>query len=164
MTAPSSPSPGRLDELYQSVILDHNRRPRNYREMPDATARAEGTNPLCGDEVTIWLRLDGDVIADASFRAVGCAISRASASIMTAAVKGKTVPEVERLFERFHGLVTGRPGAARSDPAESIHRTDRSDPVTSLEVFTGVSRFPMRVKCASLSWHALRAALAQSSA
>ena len=153
MTPPSST--GRLDELYQSVILDHNRRPRNFGEMADATARGEGKNPLCGDEVTVWLRLDGDVISDVSFKGVGCAISRASASIMTGAVKGKTRGEAERLFERFHGLVTGHP--VNGDPVSE--RPDHRDPVRSLEVFSGVSRFPVRVKCASLSWHALRSAL-----
>jgi nitrogen fixation NifU-like protein len=147
-----SPTPGRLEELYQSVILDHNRRPRNYGEMPDATARAEGTNPVCGDQVSVWLRLDGDLIADLRFKGTGCAISRASASIMTAAVKGKTIAEAEHLFERFHGLVTGRTTAG----GETL---DRADAARSLEVFSGVARFPVRVKCATLSWHALRSAL-----
>ena len=149
MTGPSRPSSAEqrpLDELYQSVILDHNRRPRNHREMEAADARAEGKNPLCGDEVTVWLRLEGDTIADVSFKGSGCAISRASASIMTTAVKGRSVAEAETLFERFHGLVTGqRP----SEPAD----------LGQLEVFSGVSRFPVRVKCASLSWHTLRSAL-----
>jgi nitrogen fixation NifU-like protein len=115
--------------------------------MELATARAEGNNPSCGDEVTVWLRLEGDTIADISFKGAGCAISRASASIMTTAVKGKSVAEAEALFERFHDLVTGR---VRSADARELG---------SLEVFSGVSRFPMRVKCASLSWHTLRSAL-----
>src|SRR5688572_19886160 len=149
MTAASSPVPGKLEELYQSVILDHNRRPRNYREMPDATARADGNNPLCGDQVTIWLRLDGDVVADVSFRGVGCAISRASASIMTAAVKGKTVDEVSRLFDQFHDLVTGQ-ATVEGPPPRAAAVADRSDPARSLAVFAGVSRFPLRVKCATL--------------
>jgi nitrogen fixation NifU-like protein len=151
-----APSSGRIEELYQSVILDHNRRPRNSREMADATARGEGVNPLCGDEVTVWLRLEGDVIADVSFKAQGgCAISRASASIMTTAVKGKTRAEAQQLFERFHGLVTGHAAQGPRDGELPDHR----DPVRSLEVFSGVSRFPTRVKCATLSWHALRSAL-----
>ena len=149
MTGPSRPSSAEqrpLDELYQSVILDHNRRPRNHREMEAADARAEGKNPLCGDEVTVWLRLEGDTIADVSFKGSGCAISRASASIMTTAVKGRSVAEAETLFERFHELVTGR-------------RPSEPDNLGQLEVFSGVSRFPVRVKCASLSWHTLRSAL-----
>ena len=150
---------GNLEELYQSVILDHNRRPRNHREMEAADARAEGRNPLCGDEVTVWLRLDGDRIADVSFKGVGCAISRASASIMTTAVKGQSVADAERLFERFHDLVTGqRP--PRADGAA----TDDAGALGSLEVFSGVSRFPVRVKCASLSWHTLRSALREGTA
>ena len=154
-----SPAPGQLEELYQSVILDHNRRPRNHREMEAADARAEGRNPLCGDEVTVWLRLEGDRIADVSFKGVGCAISRASASIMTTAVKGRTIADAERLFERFHDLVTGqRPG----QPAD-VRATDAGT-LGSLEVFSGVSRFPVRVKCASLSWHTLRSALREGTA
>lgn len=144
---PPAAGPARPEELYQSVILDHNRRPRNHREMEVADARAEGKNPSCGDEVTVWLRLDGDTIADVSFKGAGCAISRASASIMTTAVKGKSVAEAEALFDRFHDLVTGQ---ARSPGAADLG---------SLEVFSGVSRFPIRVKCASLSWHAFRLAL-----
>jgi nitrogen fixation NifU-like protein len=147
--APSTP-PAKLEELYQSVILDHNRRPRNHREIEGADGRAEGKNPNCGDRVIVWLRLDGDTVVDVSFKVPpgeGCAISRASASIMTTAVKGKSVAEAEALFERFHDLVTGR---VRSADARELG---------SLEVFSGVSRFPMRVKCASLSWHTLRSAL-----
>ena len=134
-------------ELYQSVILEHNRSPRNYRRMENANRRAEGNNPLCGDRLTVWLRVEGDVVADASFQGSGCAISRASASLMTAVVRGKSRGEVEDLFERFHRLVTGKldPGAAES--------------LGKLAVFSGVSAFPIRVKCASLSWHALKAAL-----
>jgi nitrogen fixation NifU-like protein len=136
-----------LSELYQNVILEHNRTPRNYRAMPDADRQAEGHNPLCGDQVTVWLRLDGDVIGDVSFQGAGCAISRASASLMTAAVKGKTRAEVEALFERFRQLVTG---ALPAGQAETLGK---------LAVFSGVSEFPIRVKCASLSWHTLKAAL-----
>jgi nitrogen fixation protein NifU and related proteins len=140
-----------LTELYQSIILDHNRRPRNFGEMADANRRAEGRNPLCGDQLTLWLRMDGDVIADVSFVGSGCAISKASASAMTAAVKGKTRAEAEALFERFHRLVTGRADAEVERPT-----------LGTLAAFGGVARFPIRVKCASLSWHALRSALASA--
>ncbi len=132
--------------LYQDVILEHNRAPRNFRRMDDADRHAEGRNPLCGDQLTVWLKLDGDVIADVSFHGSGCAISKASASIMTAAVKGKTRTEVRRLFERFHEVVTGKG-----------HRED----LGKLAVFSGISSFPVRVKCATLPWHALNAALEQ---
>jgi nitrogen fixation NifU-like protein len=136
-----------LSELYQNVILEHNRSPRNYREMADADRSAEGNNPLCGDQVTVWIRMEGDVIGDVSFRGAGCAISKASASLMTAAVKGKTRQEADALFQRFHQLVTG---TLPSGHAETLGK---------LAVFSGVSGFPVRVKCASLSWHTLRAAL-----
>jgi nitrogen fixation NifU-like protein len=136
-----------LSELYQNVILEHNRSPRNFRAMEDADRKAEGHNPLCGDELTVWVRMDGDVISDVSFRGAGCAISRASASLMTGAVKGKTRAEAEALFQRFHRLVTG------TLPA------DESETLGKLAVFSGVSEFPVRVKCASLSWHTLKAAL-----
>ena len=135
---------GDLDELYQSIILDHNRRPQNFRRMADASGQAEGANPLCGDQLTVWLRLDGDRIADASFEGSGCAISKASASLMTQAVKGKTRAEAEALFTAFHDLVTGR-GAGPS--------------LGALDSLSGVSRFPLRVKCASLAWHAMKSAL-----
>jgi len=136
-----------LSELYQNVILEHNRSPRNYRAIEDADRRADGHNPLCGDQLTVWLRLDGDTISDAAFQGMGCAISRASASLMTAAVKGKSRQEAGRLFERFHRLVTTGP--------------DTADPETlgKLAVFSGVSGYPSRVKCASLPWHTLKAAL-----
>jgi nitrogen fixation NifU-like protein len=136
-----------LAELYQSVILEHNRSPRNYRVMEDADRRADGNNPICGDSLTVWLKLDGEVISDASFHGMGCAISRASASLMTATVKGKSRREAEEAFERFHRLVTGR-----SEPAEA-------ETLGKLAVFSGVSAYPVRVKCASLPWHALKAAL-----
>jgi nitrogen fixation protein NifU and related proteins len=141
-----------LNELYQNVILEHNRSPRNYRAMDDADGKAEGHNPMCGDQLTVWVRMDGDVIGDVSFRGAGCAISKASASLMTAAVKGKTRAEAEALFQRFHRLVTGglQPG--------------ESETLGKLAVFSGVSEFPVRVKCASLSWHTLKAALDQPSA
>ncbi len=134
-----------LDELYQSVILDHNRAPRNFRKLPEATNHAEGRNPLCGDQFDVWLRLEGDVIADAAFQGQGCAISKASASMMTQAVKGKTVTEARALFEKFHAVVTGSAGT-KSLPSK-------------LDVFRGVSAFPIRVKCATLSWHAMKQAL-----
>jgi len=133
-----------LDELYQSVILDHNRAPRNFRKLDDATAHAEGRNPLCGDAFDVWLKLEDDRIADVAFLGQGCAISKASASMMTQAIKGKTVAEVRELFEQFHALVTA--GTSGRLPAK-------------LEVFRGVRAFPIRVKCATLSWHALKAAL-----
>jgi nitrogen fixation NifU-like protein len=138
-----------LSELYQSVILDHNRSPQNYRVMPDANRQAEGHNPLCGDRLNVWLRLEGDVIEDVSFQGSGCAISKASASLMTAAVKGRTRTEAQELFEQFHRLVTGRLDGRE---AETLGK---------LAVFSGVSQFPIRVKCASLSWHAMKAALGQ---
>ena len=133
-----------LEELYQSIILDQNRRPQNYRAMPEASAHADGVNPMCGDQLTVWLRMKGDVVEDASFQGSGCAISKASASLMTQAVKGKTRAEAAAIFESFHGLVTGRGGG---------------DELGSLKAFSGVSRFPLRVKCATLAWHALKSAL-----
>jgi nitrogen fixation NifU-like protein len=139
-----------LSELYQNVILEHNRSPRNYRAMADADRKADGHNPLCGDTVTVWIRMDGDVIGDVSFQGNGCAISKASASLMTGAVKGKSRDEAEALFERFHRLVTGRLAAGESET------------LGKLAVFSGVSEFPVRVKCASLSWHTLKAALADN--
>jgi nitrogen fixation protein NifU and related proteins len=139
-----------LSELYQNVILEHNRSPRNYRAMSDADRKAEGHNPLCGDHVTVWVRMDGDVIGDVTFQGAGCAISRASASLMTGAVKGKSRLEADALFQRFHKLVTG---TLPSGEAETLGK---------LAVFSGVSQFPIRVKCASLSWHTLKAALEDS--
>ena len=136
-----------LNALYQELILDHNRAPRNYRSMENANRRVEGHNPLCGDRLTVWLRMEGDLIEDVAFQGSGCAISKASASLMTTAVKGKTRPEVEALVNRFHRLVTGS-----LDPAET-------ELLGKLAVFSGISQFPVRVKCASLSWHALKAAL-----
>jgi nitrogen fixation NifU-like protein len=136
-----------LNGLYQDLILDHNRAPRNYRVIEGANRRVEGNNPLCGDRLTLWLRMQGDVIEDVAFQGSGCAISRASASLMTLAVKGKTRSEAEDLFRLFHRLVTGSLQAAET-PA-----------LGKLAAFAGVSEFPIRVKCASLSWHALKAAL-----
>ena len=138
-----------LTGLYQDMILDHNRAPQNFRRMDDANRRAEGNNPLCGDRLTVWLRMEDGKIQDAAFQGSGCAISKASASLMTAAVKGKSQAEAEALFERFRSLVTG---ALDQQEAETLGK---------LAVFSGLSEFPIRVKCASLSWHALKAALEQ---
>src|SRR5690348_7251661 len=140
-----------LDALYQELILEHNRRPRNYRVMDGADRVVEGRNPLCGDALTLWLKLDGDRVADASFQGSGCAISRASASLMTEAVKGKSRSEAEALFERFHDLVTGKLDIEANPDAKKV--------LGSLRALGGVSRFPIRVKCASMAWHALRSAL-----
>ena len=138
-----------VSELYQSVILDHNKTPRNYGHLDSESARhAKGHNPLCGDQVTVWLELEGDVVKEVRFEGQGCAISRASASLMTVAVKGKTVAEVERLFSDFHGLVTG----------EASPETEAALPVR-LKVFANVAQFPVRVKCASLAWHTMKKAL-----
>jgi nitrogen fixation protein NifU and related proteins len=136
-----------MSELYQNVILEHNRAPRNYRAMPDASGQAEGNNPLCGDRITVWLRVEDGIVRDASFQGSGCAISRASASLMTGAVQGRTREEAERLFQRFHRLVTGR---LEGDQPETLGK---------LAVFSGVSEFPVRVKCATLAWHAMKEAL-----
>lgn len=138
---------GNLRELYQNVILEHNRSPRNYRAMDDSALKAQGSNPLCGDQVTVWLRIEDDVIREATFQGTGCAISKASASLMTGAVTGKTRAEAEELFSRFQGLVTGK-----LDQAES-------ETLGKLAVFSGVSEFPIRIKCASLSWHAMKEAM-----
>ncbi|WP_353267396.1 Fe-S cluster assembly sulfur transfer protein SufU [Gemmatimonas sp.] len=135
-----------LQELYQSVILDHNRKPRNFGELAGANRQADGKNPLCGDEVQVSLVVENEVIADVKFTGHGCAISKASASLMTAAVKGKTRAEAEALFTRFHALVLGQDADGGKDLGQLV-------------VFSGVSRFPVRVKCASLSWHTLKAAL-----
>ena len=139
-----------LSDLYQSVILDHNRSPRNCRVMANADGEAEGFNPLCGDRLRVWVRFGaGDVIEDVSFEGVGCAISQASASLMTTSVKGKTRAEALRLFAGFHELVAGEP-ASVAGPAPALGK---------LTVFAGVREYPSRVKCASLAWHALRSAL-----
>lgn len=137
----------RLSALYQDVILDHNRSPQNYRVMENANRRVEGNNPLCGDRLTVWLRMENGRIADATFQGLGCAISMASASLMTSAVKGKSRAEAEVLFERFRRMITGS-----AEPADA-------DSLGKLAVFSGVSEFPIKVKCASLSWHAMKAAL-----
>jgi nitrogen fixation NifU-like protein len=138
-----------LRELYQEVILDHSKRPRNLRRIPDANCRADGHNPLCGDRATVYLQVEGGVVRDVSFEGSGCSISTASASMMTDALKGKTVAEAEALFARFHDLVTADPSKATTAAAE----------LGKLAVFAGVHEFPMRVKCASLPWHTMKAAL-----
>jgi nitrogen fixation NifU-like protein len=137
-----------LAELYQSIILDHNRRPRNFGEMADASGHALGKNPLCGDEVNVWVKVTDDRIEEISFRGVGCAISRAAASMMTMAVKGKTRAEADEIFGRFHAVVTGK-----------VSQTDAAAMEKPIAVFAGVSKFPVRVKCAVLAWHTLRSAL-----
>jgi nitrogen fixation protein NifU and related proteins len=139
-----------LRELYQEVILDHSKRPRNFRVLDGANHRSEGFNPLCGDKATIFVRVEDGVVKDASFQGAGCSISTASASMMTEGVKGKTSAEVEALFERFHELVTGAPDKAGKSDTTALGK---------LAVFSGVCEFPVRVKCASLPWHTLRAAL-----
>jgi nitrogen fixation NifU-like protein len=140
-----------LQELYQQVILDHNRSPRNFHEIPDANRTADGDNPLCGDQITLWVKVAGDVIEDVGFQGKGCAISQASASLMTTVVKGKTVAEAERLFERFHAMVAGSGEADRGE-------------LGKLLAFAGVREFPSRVKCANLPWHTLHAALGNGGA
>ncbi len=135
-----------LRELYQEVILDHNKHPRNFGELDGADRHADGYNPLCGDRLAVYVNLDGDVITDISFLGSGCAISKASASLMTDAIKGKTMVEAERLFEQFHSMVTGSDGNVDQDQ------------LGKLAVLAGVRDYPTRVKCASLAWHTLRAA------
>jgi nitrogen fixation protein NifU and related proteins len=136
-----------LRELYQEVILDHNKRPRNFGALPGANHRAEGHNPLCGDRLTLHVDVEGGIIRDLRFEGAGCAISRASASLMTDAVKGKPVAEAEQLFEEFHQMVTS---GVTGDVEAALGK---------LAVFCGVREFPARVKCASLAWHTLHAAL-----
>ena len=136
-----------IQDLYQEMILDHNRRPRNYRAIEEADCSAEGYNPLCGDRVTVFLNLDGNVVKEVTFQGSGCAISTASASLMTESLKGKTLEEAKALFQRFHSLLTG--ATVQSDDAG----------LGKLEVFSGVCKYPARVKCATLVWHTVNAAL-----
>jgi nitrogen fixation NifU-like protein len=140
-----------LSELYQEVILDHNRRPRNWGALADATRKADGYNPLCGDRLTLYLKIDGDRLAGISFEGSGCAISKASASLMTDAVKGRTIGEATALFDRVHEMLT-----------TPIDRPVDEKAVGKLAVLSGVREFPARVKCASLAWHTLKSALADS--
>jgi nitrogen fixation NifU-like protein len=137
-----------LRDLYQDVILEHSKTPRNFRDQPTANHKAEGFNPLCGDRFTVYVTLDGDAIRDISFQGSGCAISKASASMMTQSVKGKTMAEAEKIFERFHEMVTGHAPAG-----------ENGSELGKLTVFSGVSEFPVRVKCATLAWHTMQAAL-----
>ena len=137
-----------IHELYQEVIMDHNRRPRNFRVLEGADKMAEGYNPLCGDQITLYLNVRDGTIEDVGFQASGCAISKASASMMTEGIKGRTVEEAERIFEKFRDLVKG----------EELDDEDL-DLLGDLEILSGVSRFPVRIKCATLSWHTLKSAL-----
>ena len=137
-----------LTDLYQEVILDHNRRPRNFGKLAEATRVATGHNPLCGDRLTLYLRLAGDRIADVAFEGSGCAISKASASLMTDAVKGRSISDAMGLFDRFHQVVT----TPMDQPVDEAS-------VGKLAVLAGVREYPIRVKCASLAWHTLKAAL-----
>jgi nitrogen fixation NifU-like protein len=136
-----------LKDLYRDIIVDHNRHPRNFREMPDADRHADGFNPLCGDKLRLYVKLDGDRIADVSFDGSGCAISVASASLLTESVKGKSIAEAEKLFGQMHELLT------RDDTTVDVASLGK------LGALSGVREFPARVKCASLCWHTLDAAL-----
>jgi nitrogen fixation NifU-like protein len=140
-----------LRDLYQEVILDHRKQPRNFREMGDANRKMEGFNPLCGDQITLYLKVEDDVIRDVSFQGSGCAISTASASMMTESLVGKRVEEAQELFRKFQQQVTGQESSAAGGPE-----------LGKLAVFAGVAEFPVRVKCASLPWHTMRAALEES--
>jgi len=137
-----------LRELYQQVIVEHSKKPRNFKELEGASASAEGFNPLCGDQLTVYLVMDGDTVREVAFKGSGCAISKASASLMTTAVKGKTREQAEELFDRFRAMVTSEHGAPIDE-----------DELGKLAVFSGVREFPVRVKCATLAWHTLHAAL-----
>jgi nitrogen fixation NifU-like protein len=137
-----------LSELYQQVILDHNKKPRNFRKLETANRNAEGYNPLCGDQLTVYMQVEGDVVKDISFEGSGCAISKASASMMTQSVKGKSKQEAELLFNEFHRMVTGE-----------LDEETEPNQLGRLTIFSGVREFPARVKCASLSWHTMHAAL-----
>lgn len=136
-----------LRDLYQEVILEHSKAPRNFHGLPNADHKADGNNPLCGDQFTVYLHMDGNAITDISFQGAGCAISKASASMMTQIVKGKSREEAEKLFHRFHQMVTGQ------EPLKN------GEDIGKLAVFAGVSEYPARVKCATLAWHTLQAAL-----
>jgi nitrogen fixation protein NifU and related proteins len=137
-----------LSELYQQVILDHNKKPRNFRKLESASHYAEGYNPLCGDQLTIYLNLENDRVTDVGFEGSGCAISKASASMMTQAVKGKSKEQAETLFKEFHSMVTGE-----------LDEENEENILGNLKIFAGVREFPVRVKCATLPWHTMHAAL-----
>ena len=136
-----------LHELYQEILLEHNNKPRNFRKLEDANRQADGYNPLCGDQITLYLKVEDDVIADVAFQGVGCAISRASASMLTQSVKGETLAKAEEIFDGFHALIT--------DPDADVDY----DLLGDLEMLSGVSAFPTRIKCAVLAWHTLNAAI-----
>lgn len=137
-----------LNDLYQEVILEHNKNPRNFREIENANRTADGNNPLCGDALRVYVEMEGDRVKDVAFKGSGCAISKASASMMTQAVKGKSKAEAETLFDEFHKMVTGE-----------LDTETKENHLGKLKIFAGVLEFPARVKCASLSWHTLHAAL-----
>ena len=137
-----------LSELYQQVILDHNKKPRNFRKLEDANYSADGYNPLCGDQLTVYMNLEDDVVKDVGFEGSGCAISKASASMMTQAIKGKRKEEAENLFKEFHSMVTGE-----------LDEETQENSLGNLRIFAGVREFPVRVKCATLPWHTMHAAL-----
>jgi nitrogen fixation NifU-like protein len=139
-----------LSELYQQVILDHNKKPRNFRRLENANHSAEGYNPLCGDQLTIYLDLEDGLVKDVGFEGSGCAISKAAASMMTQAVKGKSKEQAENLFNEFHSMVTGE-----------LNEETEENNLGNLKIFAGVREFPVRVKCATLPWHTLHAALNQ---
>ena len=138
-----------LDDLYQDIVIDHNNRPRNFRTLENADRSLEGYNPLCGDKITLYLELDGDRIADIAFQGSGCAISKASASMLTESIKGKKIAEADIMFDAFHSMVTRDPGM----------EFEVDEDLGDLEALSGVAEFPVRVKCAILSWHTLQAAL-----
>lgn len=137
-----------LSDLYQEVILDHNKNPRNFREIATANFKADGNNPLCGDALRVYVEMEGDTVKDVAFKGSGCAISKASASMMTQTVKGKTKAEAEKMFDEFHRMVLGE-----------LDEEAEENNLGKLKIFAGVREFPARVKCASLSWHTLSAAL-----
>ena len=137
-----------LSELYQQVILDHNKKPRNFRRLENANHTAEGYNPLCGDQLTVYLDLENDLVKDVGFEGSGCAISKAAASMMTQAVKGKSKEQVEHLFNEFHSMVMGK-----------LNEETEENNLGNLKIFAGVREFPVRVKCATLPWHTLHAAI-----
>src|SRR5215213_5439237 len=137
-----------LSELYQQVILDHNKKPRNFRKLVTANYSAEGYNPLCGDQLTVYLNLEDDLVKDVAFEGSGCAISKAAASMMTQALKGKSKAQAENLFNEFHSMVTGE-----------LDEETQENSLGNLKIFAGVREFPVRVKCATLAWHTMHAAL-----
>ena len=147
-----------LSDLYQEVILDHNRRPRNFHALAEPSHSAEGYNPLCGDRLTLYLKVNGDTIEDVSFEGGGCAISKASASLMTDALKGKSVNEARAMFDQFHAMITSDPTTPLPDESAEAHSAKVD--LGKLSVFAGVREFPTRIKCASLAWHTMKAAVA----